>query len=207
MGKKGGGNNEAAIARAEEQQRQAKIREGTGQIDTIFGQNFSDKFYGGRRKSYLDYATPQVEDQYGKAREELTFALARGGNLDSSVRAQKEGDLQKLYDQRKREISDQGVAYESDARNSVEDARADLIRTLSATGDADAAAKNAVNRSVALSKPPAYSPLAGLFADFTATLGTQAAMERAEAMSGGAYKARFNTGLFGTPRNAVAVSQ
>jgi hypothetical protein len=204
VGKKGGG--EAAQARADEQARQEKIRKGTAQIGDIFDKNFNDDFFTKRRQSYLDFASPQLEDQYGKAQRELTYSLARSGNLDSSARADLEGQLKKLYDTNKQQIADQALGYEKDARTGVEDARSGLVTTLNATGDVDSAVNSANARAAALSKPATYSPLAQLFADFTAGLGTQAAQERAAYMSGGAYQPRYNTGLFGTPTNAVKVT-
>ncbi len=198
-----GGDGGAGQARADEQARQERIRAGTARIDDIFSQNFNDASYGARKQSYLDYATPQLEDQYAKAQKELVYALDRGGNLDSSTRAQKLGELEQLYGTNKQAVADQGLAYETQARTAVEDARADLIRTLNSTGDADGAANSAISRSGALSQPDAYSPLGQLFTDFTAKLGTQAALERASALSGGAIQPRFTTGLFGGSKTAV----
>lgn len=167
---------------------------------------FNDQFFADRRKAFLDYATPQLEDQYGDAQRQLTFALARNGTLDSSIRADKAAELQKKYDLNKQMIADQAVASETDARNAVEDARANLIATLNASGDAQGAAQSALARAAALSKPAAYSPLTQLFADFTSTLGTQAALERANYYSGGQTGARYSTGLFAPNRGAVKVS-
>lgn len=196
FGGKGGGN-EAAQARADEQQRQSRIRQGTSRVNGIFDSEFNNDYFKGRKEAYLGYATPQLEDQYDKAGKELTFALARSGQLDSSVRGQKMGELQKLYDLNKQQIADQALAHEGQARSAVEDARGGLIATLNATGDAEGAANSAITRSSALSQPAAYSPLGQLFVDFTNGLGIQAAQERAEAASGGSYRAPYNTGLFG----------
>ncbi|CAK7259095.1 MULTISPECIES: hypothetical protein [unclassified Shinella] len=164
---------------------------------------FTDDYFKGIRQKYIDYANPQLEDQYGDAQKELTFALARGGLLDSSVRGEKAGELQQLYDLNKQQVADQALAYEGEARNAVEDARSNLIATLNATGDAQGAANSAIARASALSKPAAYSPLAQLFTDFTAGLGTQAALERANYYGGG-EKPRYTTGLF-TPKNSTVV--
>lgn len=264
MAKKGG-NNAAAEARADEQQRQARVREGTSRIDQIFSgtgvkkgvnpvdpnqvvydgsqqyydasgnavdmasrqlsatgvpqfysnvettpsSGFNDAFFDKRKQAYIDYADPQLEQQYGDAQKELTYALARAGLLDSSVRAEKTGELQRQYDLNKQQIADQGLSYSTDARNNVEKARGDLVATLNATGDAEGAANSALARSSALSAPQAFSPLTQLFADFTNTLGTQAAFERATSMSqayGGAGApsfGRYNTGLFGNSRSVV----
>lgn len=270
MAKKG--SNEAALARADEQARQQRIREGTTRINSIFdggtfgsglldtsatfdptatyynadgsvwapagqitsgrrttgktaaqqfadavkaGQLFSgtsstpgfnDQFFTDRRDAYLGYATPQLEDQYTKAQKELTYALDRAGLLDSSARAQKASELQKLYDLNSQQIADQAQSYSDQTRNSVEDARANLIATLNATGDATGVANQALTRASILSQPAAYSPLSQLFSSFTAGLGTQAALERANYYSGGGTGARYSTGLFAPSSGSVVVT-
>lgn len=202
VGKNGG--NEAEAARNDEIARQARVRQGTTAINNTFDSQFNDSAFANRRKAFLDYASPQLEDQYGKAQKQLTFALARNGTLDSSVRGQKTGELQKQYDLNKQQVADQAIASETDTRNAVEDARSNLIMSLNASGDATGAANASLARASALSKPAAYSPLADLFGNFTQTLGTQAALERANYYSGGQTGARYSTGLF-TPKNAVSV--
>jgi hypothetical protein len=200
------GGNEAAQARSDEQARQAQIRAGTAAVDNTFNSQFTDDYYKGRRDAYTSYAMPQLEDQHAKAARELTYALARGGNLDSSVRGYQEGQLQKLYNTNRQGVADQALGQENDARNAVEGARSDLIRTLTATGDASGAAQSAATRSVALSQPTPYSPVGDMFSSFTSALGTQSALERANAMSGGAIRPRYNTGLFGINPSAMRVS-
>lgn len=204
----GGGNsgaNEARQAREAEAARQAGIRAGTERVNNIFDGQFNDQFFDGRRQAFLDYARPQVEDQFGDAQEQLTFALARGGNLNSSTRAQKSADLQQRFDLANQEVADKGLAQANEARNAVESARSDLIGMLNATGDAQGAANSALSRAATLSQPTGFSPVSQMFGDFTAGLGQQAALERASAFSGGQVQPRYNTGLFGAPRNAVTV--
>lgn len=165
---------------------------------------FNNDFFDARKQAYLDYADPQLQDQYGNANRQLTFSLARSGLLDSSARGEKLGELQKLYDTQKQGIADKALSYETGARNSVEDARANLIQTLNATGDAEGAANSALARSQALSQPDAYSPLGQLFTDFTNGLGIQAAQERSYAAGG--PKPLYNTGLFSNA-GRVSVTQ
>lgn len=199
-------NKQSNIARFEEDQRQQKVREGTERVGGIFDSNFTDDFYKGRRDAFTNFATPQLEDQFADAQKQLTFSLDRAGTLDSSIRAEKAGELQKLYDTNKQQVADQALTSENEARNAVEGARTDLIQMLNVTGDAEGAANSAINRATALSQPQTFSPLSKLFADFTSGLGQQAAQERAAAMSGGAYVPKYNTGLFGTPTGSVKVS-
>lgn len=207
MGKSSGGG-EAAAARADEQARQERIRQGTQRISSIFdgSEGFTPEFFNSRKQAYIDYANPQLEDQYGKTQRELTFALDRAGMLDSSARGQKAGELQQQYDLQKQKVADDALSYETQTKNAVEDARSNLIATLNATGDAQGAANSAITRASALSKPQAFSPLSNLFADFTAGLGTQAALEKANYYSGGQTGARYKTGLFTPSTSSVAVS-
>ena len=203
----GGGKNKAAeAARAEELARQQRIREGIGNINSVFDSQFDDAFFTGRRDAYSQYAAPQLQQQHQDAQKELAYYLARTGLSDSSVRAQKEADLSRLYDTNSRTVSDKAMEYETNARNSVADARASLISQLNVTGNADQASRDATSRATALSQGDAYSPLTNLFSDFIGLLGRQAAQERAEAQSGGAYRANVNTGLFGPKTGAVRVS-
>lgn len=201
MGSNKKGNNEAKIARQDEQARQQKIRAGTANVDSIFNTQFTPEFFDARKQGYLDYATPQLEDQFSKAKEQLTFALARSGTNDSSIRAGKEAELKQKYDLNRQQIADSALSYSGQARNSVEDARNNLISTLNASGDAEGAANGALSRASALSTPPSYSALGDLFAGFTSALGTQAAAERATAQSiqaRGSYRSPYNLGLFRT---------
>lgn len=166
---------------------------------------FDDNFFSGRRQAYMDYASPQLADQYSEAQRQLTFALARNGTLDSSVRGAKVGELQKQFDLQKQQVADQAVASETTARNAVEDARANLIATLNATGDAEGAANSALARASALSQPAAYSPLSNLFADFTAGLGARTAQERADYYGGGGASSPTGNYRLGGNKNSVRV--
>ena len=203
MGKKSGGN-EAALARKDEQERQARIRAGTERVNTIFDGQFNDSFFDGQAKRYTDYAMPQVDEQHGKANKELTFALSRSGQLEGSTRADLSGELQKRYELQSQKVRDDALAFGTNARNNVEGARTDLVGMLNATGDAEGAARSAISRSAALSQPAAYSPITNLFADFTAGLGTQAAAERAFAYGG--PRPTYNTGLFAPRAGAVTTT-
>src|SRR5262249_19297897 len=122
-----------------------------------------------------------------------------------STRADQQGVLDRTYNTNKQAVADQALGYKNQAENNVEDARANLISALNATGDASAAANDAITRAQSLSQPQAYTPLSNLFATFTSGLGTQAALEKSAAASGGAVSPTYNTGLFANS-GAVRVS-
>ena len=204
------GKNAAADAarqsRKDEQAHQERIRMGNKAISDLFDTQFDDDFFSGVRESYTNFARPQLDDQMNKAKEQLTYALARSGTLDSSTRGEQSADLQKDYDINLQDITDKARQYENDQRTAVEGARADLVSTLQATADAQGASQAALSRAKTLATPPAYSPIGQLFQDSTALLNQQAALERSYSLGYGA-KPRFNTGLFGTPGGAVVVGK
>ena len=149
-GKSGGG--EAAAARADEQARQARIREGTARVNSTFERQFDDSFFNKQRDNYVNYATPQLDDQRGEANKELIFAMDRGGQLDGSARASLAGELQKKYNLQRQKIQDDALNFRTSAMTNVEDARSNLVATLNATGDAQGAANSALSRAAALSQ-------------------------------------------------------
>lgn len=207
MSKKDGGAGAiAAQTQANEQARQAQIQQGTDQINNTFDSQFTPDFYQQQYQNYMNYAQPQLDQQYADAQKQLTYSLARGGNLDSSARAAQDGVLQRTYDQNAQQIADQATAYKTQAQNNVEDARSNLISMLNSTGDATGAANQAVSRAASLSVPPAYSTLSNLFADFTNTLGGAQAQAQANYYAnGGAIPNNMQTNLFTPNPGAVAV--
>ncbi|WP_439392541.1 hypothetical protein ACRQ5Q_24260 [Bradyrhizobium sp. PMVTL-01] len=248
MSKKGGDDASAQLAqqaRADEQARQARIRNGTERINALFNgtpvpadtttnptsplrpsdsfagdlasrlgvvngqtstapdplagntfKGFNDDFYGGISKAYQDYAMPQLESQLTDARKQLAFTLARGGNLNSSSRATQEANLQKTADAARLQINDTANSTANQARTAVAGAKSDLINELNTTGDQTQTINDALGRVTALSQPTQFSPLGQVFANFTSALNTQSQAEKAQAYSGGAVTAPFNTGLF-----------
>lgn len=167
---------------------------------------FDDAFYDRQQQAYLDYAMPQLEQQRGDASKELTYSLARAGQLEGSSAASQASELQRLYDIEAQNVADQALDYSNQSRTAVEDARSDLISTLNLTGDADAAASSAISRASTLSQPTAYSPLADLFGSYTSALGTAAAAERAYALGWGSSSSSSTPTWYGGNSGSVSVT-
>src|SRR5881394_1203397 len=93
-GKSGPSNNQmvqfemqqAQEAKAKENKRQARLDQGKTAIDALFGpENFGDPFYEKYRKAELKYSLPQLQQQYGTAKDAMTYDLARAGTLRSTA--------------------------------------------------------------------------------------------------------------------------
>ena len=204
MGGNSGAARNAADSRRQEAARQADIRAGKASIDSTFGQ-FDEPFYQALSRSYVDFARPQLDEEFGRAREQTTYQLARGGNLDSSSRVRQFGDLDRRYGIALQDVTDRGRQYATDARGNVESARSDLVANLQLTGDAQGATNAALSQARMLASTPAYSPLEQVFTDVTSGLASQIALERAAAL-GSPVKPRVNTGLFAPRTGSVKVS-
>lgn len=187
---------EADRQRKLEEERQARIGEGRAAIDQNFAQ-FDDNFYNNRAQAYQDYAMPELDSQYKDSMKKLVAALARSGNLQSSVRAEKMAALDEDYAKRKLDIQNTGTDYANSSRAAVDKSRADLITQNLSLADPNAISANAMANSQTLAQMPVFSPMGTMLADVTTGLASQADLER-RGLS------QYKTGLF-TPRDAGRV--
>ena len=145
-----------AQARAEEDARQERIKKGKKLIMGALS-GFDDKFYADREASYVDYATPQLDDQLDDARKNLTFTLARNGKQRNAAKIG---------------IADRAKAIANQARENVERTRGELYSQLTASANPAAASNLALSRAGVLGSDPSYSPLGNIFQNVTAGLAS-----------------------------------
>jgi hypothetical protein len=170
-------DNSAEIARRQEEERRQRVQQGTARVNENFA-GFNDDFYSGLGKSYLDYYTPQLEDQYQNAQKQAIFNFANRGNLGSSANNQFMADLAKHYQTQRSQLAEQALGEQQRMRGEVERNRADLIAQLEAGAGVESAAQSAMARANALTAPPQYSALGDVFATLTGTLRDSMALQR-----------------------------
>ena len=163
-------------------------------IDAAFTK-FDDPFYANIRTAYSDYATPQLEDQYSKAKEQLAFALARGGISDSTIAGERQAELQRQYDLNRAAVQDEALAQEKQARSSVSNERSSLVSQLNASADPSAAAAASAAAAQNLSLRPTFSPLGQLFTNVASAL---AASQPSSSANGGLLTQLAQSNLFGS---------
>lgn len=177
----GGGDGGAAQARADEMARQARIKQGVGNIDESF-KRFDDGFFSGRKDAYRNFVTPQVNDQYKQIGDQLAFSLARTGLDQSSESARQQGVLMRDNAAARQSIAEGATAEATKARQAVEDQRNSLISQVNMTSDAEMAGQNALRAAGILEQQQAFNPIANLFAN---TTGLLSAAQNAGYYSGG----------------------
>ena len=169
---------EAEAARADEEARKKRIKEGMTKLDEQFAQ-FNDDFYGDRKSAYLDYYSPQIEDQYGDAKDALTFAFGRSGTLNSTMAADQFGKLLKDYEVQKGALASQADADVTNFKTRIAGEKSSLAAQLNATGDADRVSNEALGRAqVLFNERPAYNPLGDIFTGIGNGIGNYAAWNR-----------------------------
>lgn len=180
---------EAAAARQKEEERQARIKAGSAKIDETFSV-FGDTFYNDRKNEYMNYYQPQLDEQFKSAKDELTYAFARNGTLNSTMAADKQADLLKKYDVERAGImsqADSEIANQQ-SRNNAE--KSSLISQLQSTGDADRVSNEALARTQQMfNNRPAYSPLGDIFGGVASAIGNV----RAGQQAGQVYNTYFGT--------------
>lgn len=176
---------EADRLRQAEERRQANIAEGQQEISGAFGQ-FDDNFFNQRAQSFLDFATPQLDRQYQDQMRQLTASLARTGNLNSSVRGDLMGQLQREYDTGKLGIADQARGFSDQARSGVSSAQARLMESNAQLADPGTIRNSAMAEAQGLSANPQFANLGQLLSNLSANVGPGAQPRQAgQGLTGG----------------------
>jgi hypothetical protein len=156
--------------RAAEKDRQDRIRKGQKGIDTAFSQ-FNPQYYDQYKQSFGNFYLPQIEEQYGKAKDKLTAVLAGRGMLESSVGAQRFADAERTRADASADIGNRGMDAANDLRSRVESAKGNLYQLNSSAADPSLAASQASGQAMSFAAPPPLSPLGQVFAGTLQGLG------------------------------------
>ena len=158
----GGSPDYAGQAQAAEDRRQAAIRKGTADVNKAFT-GFTPQFYNQRRQAYIDYAMPQLSDQYTKTRNQIGFGLENRG-LGRSGTAQKQwSDLFRQAGAAKQGIADSATAQAQDLEKQVNLQKQGLINTLYQTADPASASQAAISTAAGFQAPSTFAPLVNQF--------------------------------------------
>jgi hypothetical protein len=172
-------------ARQEAADRENRIKEGQTKIDAAFSQ-YNQPYYDSYAKSITDVQRPQLDDQYGDARGQLTAALADRGMLESTVGAQEFGKFGKIYADKAAEIAAGARDAAFGLRGKVEGQKSDLYALNRASADPQGISTQAIGSATALAAPGAASPIGEVF---TGALNPWLAYQYAKQNSPGpAYK-------------------
>lgn len=133
---------------------------------------FDDAFYKRYHDDFMGYYQPQLDKQFGDARNELTYALARAGTLNSSMGLEKAADVKGEYDTQQGAINSQATNAVNKLKGTIGNEKSALYSELEATGDSARAANEATSKTrVLAASTPEYNPLGDIFTGITSGIG------------------------------------
>lgn len=161
----GGGASDGGAAKAEKQ-RQARIQTGMADINKDFA-GFDDNYFKGVSQDYLNYATPQMMNQYQQTKNQLAYSLARNGLSNSGAAVSKNAALGTELSRQESNLANAGQSEANTARAKVSDAQTNVTNQLISSGDPSVAREQAATATAGLRTPGAFAPIGNLFADWT----------------------------------------
>ena len=161
---------EAERARQEEEARQARIAAGMTQIGQVFGG--LDGVIDQRRGAMEGFYLPQLDKRFGDAKEDLTFALSRAGQLTSSVAGEKQADLSEAFGLERARIESDIAADLASTRGGMNQQRAAIEAALRSSGDATAASNAALAAATNFRQDqPTLNPIGDIFGGVAMNIG------------------------------------
>lgn len=134
---------------------------------------FNQDFYNQRQQQYLDYATPQVEQQFGQTMANLTNSLGNQGLQNSSVSSQMQGSLQQELGKQLAGQSNVAIGQSQQLQQQVAQEQANLTQQLQSSQNPAQVGVQALQQSAQLQAPAVLSPLSNLFGNWSSLYGTQ----------------------------------
>ena len=162
----GGGGNAAALAAQQQKERAAALATGKAAIDQQFA-GFTPEFYNQRKQDYINFAMPQLGQQFRTQQNEAQYSLANKGQTRSSQAQALGRTLGQNLAQNQQTIANAGQAQANQLQQSVEGQRNNLYSVLSSSQDPSMAATAALGTAQGFSTPSAFVPIGQMFSDWT----------------------------------------
>ena len=134
---------------------------------------FGDDFYNNYNQKILDYYQPDEQRQYNEAQRDLKYHLADAGMLQSSVAADKQGELGYQDALQKANIVANANTQTGNLKNQIQANKESLINQLYATEDPTLTANLAQSSANATQlQSPNLTPAAALFTPALSAVGS-----------------------------------
>ena len=132
-----------------------------GQTQNFEG--FQPTFFQKRAQDYVNFALPEVAQQYRVNRDAINYGLTNRGLSQSSVADQARSRVERLSGQERQRVSDSGLEQANDLAKNLEAARQENLKQLYQSADPAQGLQNAIASASQVSRPSAFAPLGDLF--------------------------------------------
>lgn len=134
-------------------------------------QGFTPDFYKNRENAYLNYANPQVYQQYGQQLGGLTKNLNNAGLQHSSVAQQGQSSLLQELNKQLQGQANTAIGQSQDLQRNVGNERATLTSQLQQSANPAQTSVGALQAASQFSAPPLLQPLGNLFQNWGSLYG------------------------------------
>ncbi len=159
-----GGAGDGGAAK-QEKLTQAQIDSGMSTINKDFS-GFNNDFYQQAAKDYTNYATPQMMDQFRNTKNNLTYALARNGLLNSGADVSRMASLNKQLGVNESNIANTGQDQANQLQQNVATQRNQLVSQVEAGAAPGQIATSASAATAGLRAPTALPPVGNMFSEW-----------------------------------------
>lgn len=133
----------------------------TKQDQTFEG--FQQPFFDQRAQDYVNFAMPQLSEQFRQTRDQTRFGLANRGLLGSSAGQTQFSNLARQMEQAKQGIQDTGRGQAQDLQRQILESKNALISQLYQSADPAQGMQQAIGTAASFRQPGVYAPLANQF--------------------------------------------
>ena len=176
-----------------ETERSNKITGNVSSIEQAFA-GFDDPFFAEAGSNIRDFFVPQLNQQFGDAQKQATFDLANQGLSDSSVAADKAGELKELFDRELQGIESKANTAEQSLRGDVS-ARESNLRRLAEAGTSLDSFQSVISPEVSqVNLPTNFSALGDIFGSAANNFSTLQKKGAIPTFVGGAGNSGANPG-------------
>lgn len=135
------------------------------QVPSQYFQGFGQDFYDKAAQSYVQYAVPQIAQQYDQTNRGIQYGLANRGLVGSSAQGKAQSDLQLNLGQQEQQVADNARTTATNLQNQVENSRQSAISNLYQASDPSGAGAQAVSSAAQFSVPQSFTPILGAFSN------------------------------------------
>lgn len=134
----------------------------TGGVTENF-EGFQPTFFQKRAQDYINFANPQLAEQYRLNRDAINYGLINRGLNTSSVADQARSRVERTADQGRQQIVDSGLEQSNNLYRDIEAARQENIRQLYQSASPAQGLQSAIASASSFRKPSVFAPLGDLF--------------------------------------------
>jgi hypothetical protein len=126
-------------------------------------EGFQEPFFQKRAQDYVNFALPQLAEQYRTNQKGILYGLSNRGLDRSTVASEAASGLERTAGEGRQRIAETGITQANQLRKDVEQARQQAISQLYQSADPAQAVQGAVRSAIGFQAPSSFAPLANMF--------------------------------------------